>query len=212
MALIYDKYTQHQKWDNFRYILMSIVFGIITYLSMQVFIFTFQFLWSIRDTKSINWWVLSIWKVASEKENITINPFETFLGSVLALPLGLLAVFLNKKRSVQSLLVKWGVSNKYGDDNVFYRSIEDMTRHDCTAHVLLLDEHIFISGEIIYYNESEETQELGLRMVSVNKAEDASLMFATNHLYVSKPFGSMIIFKDIVSIGEQNHDSKQESP
>lgn len=120
MALIYDKYTQHQKWDSFRYILMSIVFGIITYLSMQILIFSGQFLWNIRDTKSINWWVLSIWNVANQKDNIAIQPLETFIGGALAVPLGLLAVFLNKKRTIQNRLVKWGISNKYGDDNVFF--------------------------------------------------------------------------------------------
>lgn len=31
MALIYDTYTQHKSWDSFRYVLMSVVFGIVTY-------------------------------------------------------------------------------------------------------------------------------------------------------------------------------------
>lgn len=87
-----------------------------------------------------------------------------------------------------------------------------MTRHDCCAHVLLLDEDLIINGEIIYYNESQETQELGLEMVSVYSAEDSSnLLFRTNHLYLSKPFGNMIIFKDSVPTGEPDNERQKKS-
>lgn len=198
MALIYDKYTQHQKWDNFKYILMSVMFGIVTYLTMQIFISAWQLLTNIGDTKSINWFVLSIWNIAEQKDNIKISPMETLLGALLAIPMGLIAVFLSKNRTIQSFLVRKGISNKYGDDNVFFRSIEDMTNIDCSAYILIQEEDIIIHGYIQYYNESQETQELGLSNVTVYKAESATIIFKTNALYISKEFGKIIIFKDYI--------------
>lgn len=65
MALIYDTYTQHKTWDSFRYILMSIVFVITTYLVMQGLISGYQFLHGIKDTRSIEWYLLSVWSVAN---------------------------------------------------------------------------------------------------------------------------------------------------
>lgn len=200
MALIYDKYTQHQKWDSFRYVLMSIVFGITTYLVMQSIIFIYQFITNAADTKSIKWFVLSIWSVTSQKDVVIISPIETLLGSFLAIFLGLIAVFLNKKRTVHNFLVRHGISNKYGDDNVFFRSVEHISKEgDCFAYILLLDDKLMIHGHITYYNESQETQELGLQQVTVYSSDDATVTMQTNFLYVSKEFGKMMIFKDYIT-------------
>ena len=206
MALIYDKYTQHQRWDSFRYALMSVVFGVIAYLVLQLIISSWQLLYGIRDTKNINWYWLSIWKVTSQKDGVYINPIETLGGSLFAIPLGLFAVFLNKKRSIQNFLIRRGISNKYGDDNVFFRSVEDMTANNTSAYIFLPDDEKIIHGDIVYFNESKETQELGLDLATVYNSEDGSVIFRTNHIYVSKPFGNIIIFKDMVP----NEDSENE--
>lgn len=206
MALIYDKYTQHQRWDSFRYALMSVVFGVIAYLVLQIIISSYQLLDGIGDTKNIHWYWLSIWKVTSQKDSVYINPMETLVGSLFAIPLGLVAVFLNKKRSIQDFLIRRGISNKYGDDNVFFRSIEDMTANDTNAYIFLPDDEKVIHGKIIYFNESKETQELGLDWATVYNSGDGSIIFRTNHIYVSKPFGNIIIFKDMVP----SEDTKNE--
>lgn len=198
MALIYDKYTQHQKWDSFRYILMSIVFGIVTYLSMQVIISAYQLVTNLSDTKSIKWFVLSIWSVADQKDGVRISPIETLLGGFLAIPLGLIAVYLNKKRTIHNILVNRGISNKYGDDNVFFRSIEEMTESNDFAFILILEDELTIHGHIRYYNESQETQELGLEQVTVYSSIDGTVKMKTNFLYLSKGFGEMMIFKDYI--------------
>lgn len=53
MALIYDNYTQPKPWDSFRHILISVVFGISTYLVMQATISSYQLITNITDTKAI---------------------------------------------------------------------------------------------------------------------------------------------------------------
>lgn len=205
MALIYDTHTQHKPWDSFRYILMSIVFGVITYLTMQAIISIYQLAIGINDTKSIDWTVLSIWSIADQSDKIKTNPLEVLSGSVTALILGLFAVYLNKKRTFHNFLLRKGISNKYGDDNVFIRTIEDMTKDECNAYILLADENLLIHGQIKYYNESEKTQEVSLEQVSVFRAETGDIMLMTNSLYVSKEFGKLIIFKNNLDIPEDDN-------
>lgn len=197
MAMIYDTYTQHKAWDSFRYILMSVVFGILTYLSMQAVISIYQFFDGIEDTKNIVWYTLSVWSAASGGQ-IKISPLEIAAGGVISIPLGLFAVYLNTKRSLHTFLLKKGISNKYGDDNVFIRSVELMYERSGQCYVVLRDEDMIISGQIYLYNENEKTQEIGLLNATVSEASTQKVLFTTNFIYLSKEYGKIMIFENIL--------------
>ncbi|POE02673.1 hypothetical protein [Pectobacterium odoriferum] len=203
MALIFSTYTQHKPWDSFRYILMSVVFGILTYLVMQVIVTVFQVVIGIQDTKAISWKLLSIWSVANGQEKITINPLEVLLGGILAIPLGLLSVFLATKRTIHNYLLNKGISNKYGDDNVFIRSVEEVcqiTPSFPDAYVLINEDSLVIHGVIKFYNENDKTQEIGFCNATVYNSETSDIIFKTNFLYLSKEYGKMIVFKNYLEI------------
>lgn len=202
MALIYDTYTQHKAWDSFRYILMSIVFGITTYLVMQAGISVFQLVAGIKDTKSIIWKLLSVWTIANGQEKITIDPLEILWGGILAVPLGLFSVFLSTKRTLHEYLLRKGISNKYGDDNVFIRSIEIMHKRRGECYVLLHEDGLLIHGKVYLYNESDKTQELGLLNATVLHAETGSVLWLTEFIYLSKDYGKMVIFENYIEAPE----------
>ncbi len=207
MALIFNTYTQHKPWDSFRYILMSVVFGILTYLVMQAGITIFQAVTGIQDTKSINWKLLSIWSVANGQERITINPLEILVGGGIAVLLGLLSVFLTTKRTFHNYLLKKGISNKYGDDNVFIRSIEEICHSTpCfpDAYILINEDSLVIHGVIKFYNENDKIQEIGFCNATVYNSETSDIIFKTNFLYLSKEHGKIIIFKNYL----ENNDGE----
>ncbi|KFD23296.1 MULTISPECIES: hypothetical protein [Enterobacteriaceae] len=199
MALIYDTYTQHKSWDSFRYILMSVVFGIATYLSMQAMVSILQLITGIGDTKSIHWRLLSIWSIPNE-EKIAINPLEILLGGLCAIPLGLAAVYLSTKRTFHELLLRKGISNKYGDDNAFIRSVEIMHKKTGQCYVLLHENNMLIHGVISLYNENEKTQELGLLNATVLNSETGEILWTTEFIYISKEYGKMVIFENYIEV------------
>ena len=201
LALIYDTYTQHKAWDSFRYVLMSIVFGILTYLVMQIFISSYQFVNGIKDTDSIKWYLLSVWSIANGQDKIKVNPAEILAGGLVSIPLGLLFVYLSTKRIAHEYLLKKGISNKYGDDNVFIRSIEVMCNPasgytDTQCWILLKDDDQLIHGHIALYNENDKTQEVSLCNATVYESSTGNIIIKTSFLYVSKEYGKIIIFKD----------------
>ncbi|WP_263057043.1 hypothetical protein [Pantoea agglomerans] len=204
MALIYNTYTQHKPWDSFRYILMAVVFGIITYLVMQATITLGQFIISLVDKKSINWKLLSVWNIANGKEKIEVNPIEIFLGGLVSIPLGLIAVLISTKRIFHEFLLKKGVSNKYGDDNVFIRTIELMNTVDGLCHLVLHDDDWLIHGKLFLYNENDKTQEVGLRNATVYVASTGQIIYKTNLLYISKEFGKIVMFNNFIE--EENNE------
>lgn len=208
MALIYDTYTQHKPWDSFRYILMSVVFGIVTYLSMQAGISVYQLVSGLQDTKSIQWHLLSVWSIANGQDKVTLNPVEILIGGLLSIPLGLIAVYLNTKRKIHEFLLNKGVSNKYGDDNVFIRSVEIMHKRCGECYVLLHEDGLLIHGKVFLYNESDKTQELGLLDVTVLHAESSEVLWMTGFIYLSKEYGKMVIFENYIQV--LNNDEQKD--
>ncbi|MBS0858410.1 hypothetical protein [Providencia rettgeri] len=203
VALIYDTYTQHKPWDTFRYILMSVVFGILTYLVMQTGITLYQLFDGIQDTKSIKWKLLSVWTIANGQEKIVISPFEILMGGMLSVPLGLVIVFISTKRILHEFLLNKGISNKYGDDNVFIRSIELMNKIDGFCYLSLHDDDWLIHGFLYLYNENDKTQEVGLQNVTVFKASTSDVLYKTNFLYISREYGKIVMFNQYIE-GESN--------
>lgn len=200
MALIYDTYTQHKPWDSFRYILMSIVFGITTYLVMQGLISGYQIFHGIKDTKSIEWYLLSVWSVANGEEKIKLNPLEILWGGLLSVPLGLFWVFISTRRSLHEFLLRKGISNKYGDDNAYIRSLEILHKNGGSCYTLLHEDNLLLHGTIFLYNESDKTQELGLENVTVLHAETGKQLWMTNFMYLSKEYGKMVIFENYIEV------------
>ncbi|MEN4892412.1 hypothetical protein [Erwinia billingiae] len=211
MALIYDTYTQHKPWDAFRYILMSVVFGITTYLVMQGLISGYQFLHGIKDTKSIEWYLLSVWSVADGEEKIKLNPLEILWGGVLSVPLGLTWVIISTRRTLHEFLLKKGVSNKYGDDNAYIRSLELMHKNGGSCYALLHDDNLLIHGSIYLYNESDKTQELGLLNVTVLNSETSEVLWMTSFMYLSKEYGKIIIFENHIEVPKDVKETGSES-
>jgi len=207
MALIYDTYTQHKSWDSFRYVLMSVVFGIVTYLAMQAAWSLFQLVSGIGDTKSINWRLLSVWSIPNE-EKIAINPLEILLGGICAIPLGLMAVYFSTKRTFHELLLRKGISNKYGDDNAFTRSVEVMNGHTGKCYVLLHENNMLIHGKVFLYNENEKSQELGLLDATVLNSENGEVLWMTNFIYLAKEHGKMVVFENYI---EASHDKEPDT-
>lgn len=198
MALIYNTYTQHKPWDSFHYILMSIVFGIFTYLVMQLGWTIIQFIMGIFDTKSIQWKLLSVWTIANGQEKISINPLEILLGGIVSIPLGLTFVFISTKRLLHGFLLEKGISNKYGDDNAFIRSIELMNRINGSAYLILHDDDWLIHGQLFLYNENEKTQEVGLSSATIYKASTSDVIYKTNLLYISREYGKIVMCNQFI--------------
>ncbi|EKN5086638.1 hypothetical protein EFV65_20420 [Yersinia enterocolitica] len=204
MAFIYDVYTQHKSWDSFKYILISIIFGLMIYFIDQCIIFIWQFMESkISNKESVSWYFLSVWDIAN-KSDIKVVPYEVFFGVASSIPLGLLVVYINKKRIFHEIFLKMGVSNKYGDDNVFIRSIEKMSETSSFCYVLLRDENLSVAGKIYLYNENDKTQEIGLLDATITDTETGNILFLTSFIYLSKEYGKIMIIENYLE--DESHE------
>ena len=123
LTVIYDNYTEHKPWDSFKYVLYSIISGIITYSILQGLVFTSQLIYNIEGFKNTDWHILSVWGILEPGNKEKISAFEVIAAGIIAIPLGLISVRLSQGNAIHNFLIKHKKMNKYGDTSVFIKSI-----------------------------------------------------------------------------------------
>ncbi|MFA0113381.1 hypothetical protein AB4407_06750 [Vibrio sp. 10N.261.46.E11] len=193
LTVIYDNYAEHKAWDSFRYVLYSIVSGLIIYGVLQFAIFSAQFLYNIKGYKETEWFILSVWETITSSKTAKINPWEILSACFTGVILGLISVRATQSKLVHSLLIKLKITNKYGDDSVYIQTIESIGNEFVT--VVLLDEKFMIQGLIQYYHDNGSTLELSMTSVKVFDTETGNELYEAKSLYIAKPYGDILLYQ-----------------
>lgn len=208
LTVIYDNYTEHRPWDAFRYMLYSIISGIITYSVLQGFIFLAQFIYNIEEFKQTNWHTLSVWGILQPENKEKINAIEVVAAGLIAIILGLASVRISQGNLIHNFLIKHKITNKYGDASVFVKTIE-MTQSGY-VRVIVLDENLTFSGVAYLYHDNGTNIEITLTDVIAYETSTASELFRTNFLYISKPFGNLMLYTD-TNNGEESEQRQNDT-
>jgi hypothetical protein len=193
LTVVYDNYAEHKPWDSFKYILYSIVSGFITYAVLQIVIFSFQFLYNIKGHENTVWYVLSVWDFVKKSPTFEIHLLEILSAGFMGIVLGLISVKITQLRIINNILIKIGVTNKYGDDSVYVKTIEDL--QDDWVRVIILDENMSFEGRIHCYHDNAQLLEISLKEVIVYETSTATKLYETDLLYISKEHGKFLIYK-----------------
>ncbi len=193
LTVIYDNYAEHKPWDSFKYILYSIVSGIITYSVLQSLIFLGQFLYNIEEFKDTSWHIMSVWGVIKGGKNPVVNPVEILLAGSLSLILGLISVKVTQRKFIHTILIRFGITNKYGDDSVYIKTIETLINDYVT--VIVLDEDITIQGIVHCYHDNGGVLEISITDAIVFETSTANELYKTELCYIAKEFGKFMIYK-----------------
>ncbi|MGY4028443.1 hypothetical protein ACW5WQ_21275 [Aeromonas rivuli] len=205
LTVIYDNYTEHKPWDAFRYMLYSIISGIITYSFLQGLIFSGQFLYNVEGFRNTDWHILSVWGILQPENKEKINAIEVVVAGLIAVALGLLSVRISQGNAIHNFLIKYKVTNKYGDSSVFVKSIE-ITQSEY-IRVIVLDEDLTFHGVAYLYHDNGSNLEITLTDVIAYETSTANEVFRANVLYISKPFGNLLFYTDINE--DVNHEPRQ---
>lgn len=204
LTIIYDNYTEHRPWDAFRYTLYSIVSGIITYATLQGFIFLFQFAIDLKGFMDTDWKVLSVWSVLEPKATDIINPIEIISAGFVSILIGLVAVKVTQQNIIHNLLMRFKISNKYGDSSVFTKTLDNTG--DCYIRVVILDENLTVEGIISLYSDDGEKQEIKLIHATVFNTKVPEENYRADKIYISKPSGNLMIYIPTIEEDESEQE------
>lgn len=111
-ALIIERLTVHKPWDSFRFVLYSFLLGTLSYLALQCVFSIVSCLFSIGIK-------VSFWDAIDGGAPL-LNFREIFSAVVVSIFLGSIISTIITWKWFHRIAQKFGISEKYGDESLFY--------------------------------------------------------------------------------------------
>lgn len=174
-SLVFVKLTTHTKWNTFKFLAHSILFGSISYL-IAILIFSkdvsLQSFWKNLPVSSIPY--NSIWKA-----------------SLFSIVIGLASSAIDNYKLVNRLGRWLRISSKYGDISAYAlllnaKAVKEIYFRD-------FDNRLTYHGIIESFSETETHKELILRTVKVYDFDTAELLYEADKVYLCRELGRFTI-------------------
>mgnify|MGYP004709080341 CR=1 FL=1 len=202
---IIDLLTHHKPWDYFRYGVLSVVLGIVSYLGVQVVLFICQLAFFVFELvfgfpASLHFTVLSFWNVGAV-DKISLHPEEIMWGMAFSIPMSILCVFIHERRILYKILSYFRVSSYIGDRSAFLDGLDYLFEESGWSGPTIIQvfyeaENILAVGEIKHYNETDKHHEISLLNATVSTLS-GEYLYHTNYLYLCSEIGGIKFVKNI---------------
>lgn len=110
-TLVFGKLILHKEWSSFRFVLYSILFGIVSYLTLQLIINGIN-LCVFKDLPE-----LTIWSKLNDASAIPYK--EVGFASIISIILAFTASIIENQKIINKVAGFLGVSSKFGEENLF---------------------------------------------------------------------------------------------
>lgn len=202
---IIDLLTHHKPWDYFRYGVLSVVLGIISYVGVQSIvsicqIVEFIFEWLLCEHPAFHFMVLSFWHIGAS-DKISLHPEEVVGGVIFAIPMSILCVYIHERRILYKVLSYFKVSSYIGDKSAFLDGLDYLCEESGKGtapviQVFLAADNIFVEGTVKHYNETDKYHEISLLNATVSTLS-GEYLYHTNYLYLCSEIGGIKFHKNI---------------
>jgi len=182
-SLMLNQISSNRTQSVLIFIINSALFGIATFLIMELFVSLYHLIVSIFSNHikirfGLN---LSIWGNLFDNKN-EINKIEILISYLLSIPLGVFYGFIYSKKLINKLFQKLRLTHRYGDDDVwsFFFNSPD------TKWVLVRDKQINITyyGSVRAYSDTNEKREILLNEVDVYTTDKWEFLYKSDAVFL----------------------------
>ena len=191
VTMLIDKFTEHKIWNNYKYSLFVISYGILSYLILQILSLLNQCAKvGYENFKLNNAEYLQVWEVNS---NFGLPYSEVIAASMISFFLGLFMTYIDNKEYLAKLLMTLKITRKYGDYSV-YQQILGVNENDW-MDITIWDKKIIIRGIPVSIHESNGLCELCIYDAEVFNFDDEStnFLYRVNYISISEKYDNLII-------------------
>ncbi|HMB55875.1 MAG TPA: hypothetical protein VKM35_01565 [Arenimonas sp.] len=182
-ASVVERLTVHKPWDPFRFGLNSVLLGAASYLVAQIVMLLAMLFGG-------QYQLLTFWSSLDQSQSV-IN-FPEILGVVcVGLCLGLICTIAINTRGIHRLAAKFGITEKYGDDSLFYYYLN--SSDVAWVRILLPDQNKLVEGVRESHSEQDGCREVLLRDVRVYRADDHKFWYEVEAMYICSKEDLLII-------------------
>lgn len=188
-TIICDKLLVHaERWTIFKYGIYTFVFGVGSYVALQCLTWIISFGCVHLPFLSADA-TLGLWNTLSSGKDLRFSEvaWATGISPIIALA----AVYCANKKLLVRAAQHLGISNKYGDENLFSYFLNSPD----VQWIYVRDPAAGFSyrGLVRSFSETKEVQELTLTDVTVYSYEESEALYQLNSIYLSKPLGTFVI-------------------
>jgi hypothetical protein len=196
-TIICDKITTHvTKWGAFKYTLYSFFFGVSSYIFEQIIYFVLPQLSTYsqskieREISTSN--ILPLIHYVINNYNIPQTVIANIIIAVTLSPIvAIIFSFVFNKKIVNIMAMKFKVSEKYGDESLYYL----FSSQKNLKYVVISekDKNLTYQGKLSAVSITDYIQEIILIDVKVYNYETSDLVYSSPSIYLSKPPGGFTI-------------------
>lgn len=193
-SIIFEKLTINKKWNSFKFIANSILFGGISYLLAQLMFNFYQ-----HDNSFDNFWL----NLPSKE-----IPFNVIIKAIIAsIFTGFVCAGFDNCRIINKIGKFLKLTTKYGDENLYYHFLAK----DSVNEIYLRDiqNNITYHGMIESYSETNEYNEIVLSDVKVHEYTTSKLMYELDRIYLSRPKDDIIVEVPFINNNKTKKNDKE---
>jgi len=192
-TLLYRRLIIKKKWESIDIGLNTLLFGILSYLLLQLIYLIFG------KGELIIWQRL--------QDNQTVPYLEIFWASITSIiSTGIVATIVNKK--LINRFGNWiGITHKYGEDNLFYTFLSNKDLSE--VHIKDPTNNLIYTGYVRYYSEDKDVREIVLEDVDMYEYDTAEHMNSLKSVYLNRAKTDNLIIEVPKSINNGNAEKNK---
>lgn len=191
-TILLDKILEHKPWDNFKYSLLIIFYGILSYSFLQLSYTILELFkagycnFNLENVK-----VLSVWDFGGNGEKIPY--IEVIFAGLVSIVLACLISYIEHKEFLISIFRKFSITEKYGDYTTTYQLLKN-NRNEW-IDITIWDKNLFIRGVVVSINETNGLCELCIYKAEVFqlRAEEIESLYFVEYISISEKYENLII-------------------
>ncbi|WP_158850445.1 hypothetical protein [Algibacter sp. L1A34] len=177
-TLIFGKLILHKEWSSFRFVLYSILFGVVSYLILQLLNNGINLCISADFNKLPE---LTIW---SNLNDASLIPYkEVGFASIISIIIAFFVSMIENKKVINKIAGFLGVSEKYGDENLYSMFLSSKN----VEFIYLRDikNQLTYHGWVKSFSENDTISEIRLCDVAVYNYTDSEFLYEVEEVYLS---------------------------
>lgn len=145
--------------------------------------------------------ILSFWKAITDNK-VPISIKEILYACIAAIPLGFIVTAIVQYKIINKIANRLKISNKYGDDNLFYHFLN--LNEVQWLWVRDKDQDVTYEGLLQYFNETDNLREIALSDVKVFRSSDSEFISEVPYIYLTFSPDRFII--ELPNVEEDNNE------
>lgn len=180
---------RHKEQSDFMFVIVSIMFGMFSYLVLQIFIYIITFLKNICSKTIYNYENIETFAKLSNSNSIPYS--EVIWASLISILLGFVVSKIDHSKLINKFARKLNVSNKYGDENLYsyFLNSPDIS----WVYIRDVENSLTYLGAVESFSETNEHKEIVLAQVTVYTYPDSKKLYEIEKIYLVFPQDKLII-------------------